>query len=129
MRWLRAERFTTTKARMASAAPSRDLAIPLARLDWAAPRCLDRVDGVGLASPGSGLTVGPVDLENLDVMIEEEPGQARAIRAGALHPDPLDAPEVAQPGEQLLVTGGRGGELTNTEQTPDRIQRGGDMDV
>jgi hypothetical protein len=93
------------------------------------PCGLDGIHGVGLASPGSGLTVGTVDLENLDVMIEEEPCEARAIGAGALHTDALDAPEVAQPGEQLFITSSRRRELTNTEQTPDRIQRGGDMDI
>ena len=62
-------------------------------------------------------------------MVKEEPGQASAIGAGALNPDPQDRAEGAQPNQQPLVARGRGSELFNAKQPADRIQGGGDMGV
>ena len=90
---------------------------------------LDGIQGIGLAPPGAGLAIRPVDLEDFHVVVQEEPRQPRAVGAGAHHPDSLDRSEAAQPREELLVAGGCRGELTDAEQAPDRVQRGGDMDI
>ena len=62
-------------------------------------------------------------------MVEEEPGQASAIGAGALDPDPQDRTEGAQPHEQPLVAGDGGSELFNAKEPADGIQDRGDMSV
>src|SRR3990170_3605805 len=91
VRWLRAERFTTRRARIASTAPSRVLALPEARPDCAA-------------------------LASLHAVVKEEPGQASAIGAGALDPDPQDRAKAAEPNEQPLVAGGGGSELLDAKE-------------
>lgn len=76
----RADRLATTSARIASTFPSRDLAAPRARPDSAAR-------AASIASSGS------VHLDDLDPGLAQKPGQARAVGAGALHPDPGHLPE------------------------------------
>jgi hypothetical protein len=56
-------------------------------------------------------------------------GQARAVAAGALDPDQGDGPEPAQPAQQAGVAGRGDRELPHAEQSPDGVQRGGDVRV
>ncbi|MDQ6784469.1 MAG: hypothetical protein M3063_13720 [Actinomycetota bacterium] len=57
------------------------------------------------------------------------PGEAGPVAAGALDPDHNDGPELAQPGGQIGVTGRGRRERLDAEQTPDRVEGGGNMDV
>lgn len=47
--------------------------------------------------------VGPVDLNDLDAVVEQVAGQAGAVAAAAFHPDQVKAAVAAQPAVQLLV--------------------------
>ena len=66
---------------------------------------------VGLAGPPAGLPVRAARLDDLDPGPAQEPGQARAAGAGALHPDPGHRPEPGQPAQQVTVPGRGGREL------------------
>ena len=57
------------------------------------------------------------------------PGQARAIRARALDPDPHDRTETAQPIGQLAITGRGRGERLHPQQSADAVQRRRHMHV
>jgi hypothetical protein len=61
---------------------------------------LDRVDRVGLALETSGLAVGTVDLDHVDLLITQQPGQSGSVDAGALTPDPRQLSESSHPGKQ-----------------------------
>jgi hypothetical protein len=55
--------------------------------------------------------------------------QSSAIRAGSLHPDPLELTQAPQPGQQGAVARGRGGEAAVAEQVADRVDRRSDVEV
>jgi hypothetical protein len=82
----------------------------LARARGPAAQCgpgrLDGIEGVGLAVVAPGLPVRPVDLDNLQALSPEEPGQSDAIGAGALDADLGHVAEPLEPGHQGLVAGG-----------------------
>jgi hypothetical protein len=57
------------------------------------------------------------------------PGQAGAVAAGALDPDQAHCPEPGQPAQQPGIPGRSDGELPDSEQPADRIQRGRDVGI
>jgi hypothetical protein len=79
------------------------------------PGGFDGVERVGLAAAAPGLAVGAVDLEDLDPGGLQEPAQPDAVGAGALNPDPGELSEAGQPGVQVLVAGGCGGERLDAQ--------------
>ena len=93
------------------------------------PGRADRVQGVGLALPAPVLAVGAVDLDDPDAGRGDVPGQSGAVTAGPFDPDQADRPEPAQPAEQAGVAGRGGREFPDAEQSPDRVQRGGNVHV
>ncbi len=64
------------------------------------------VDRVGLAAQPACLAVGPVDLDDLDALPAQVPGQPGAVGAGALDTDLVDLAVAAHPPEQFGVAGG-----------------------
>jgi hypothetical protein len=90
---------------------------------------LDGVGGIGLAGGSSGLTVGPVDLDDLDAGGIQVPGQPGAIGARALHADPGHLTEGTHPGQQLSIAGSAGRKRLDAQQAADIVQGRGDMDV
>jgi len=58
---------------------------------------------VGLATLPAEPPVRPVDLNDLDAVVEQVPGQAGVVAAGAFHPDQVKAAVASQPVAQLLV--------------------------
>ena len=93
----RAERLATTSTRMASTAPSRDLGLPARPTAQCGPGGFDGIEWVGLAAASPLLSVGPVDLDDLDAGPAQVTGQTRAIRAGALHADLGDVAKALEP--------------------------------
>ena len=93
------------------------------------PGSADRVQRVGLALPAPVLAVRAVHLDDPDAGGCHVPGQARAVAAGPLDPDQGDGPEPGQPAQQPGIAARRSGELPDTEQPADRVQRGGDVHV
>ncbi len=125
----RAERLATTRTRMASTAPSLDLGLAARSTTQGGPGGFDGVEGVGLAAAPALLAVGSVDLDDLDASPAQVAGQARAIGAGALNADLGDVAERLEPAQQRLVAGRIGGEALCAEQSTQRIERCGHMDV
>ncbi len=78
----------------------------------------DRVLGVALAAPAAALTVRAIHLDHPDPLAVQVPGQARAIGAGALHPDQVHLPEAAQPAQQVAVAGRGRRERLDAQQAP-----------
>ena len=62
-------------------------------------------------------------------MAPEESGQPGAIGAGALDADLVYLPEALKPGEQRLVAGRARLEGLRPEQSTERVQGGGNVDV
>ncbi len=93
------------------------------------PSRLDGVEGIGLATASALGPVGPVDLDHLDVCSAQVTGQARSIRARALHPDLGQRTEALEPGEQRPVAGRVGVEALRSKQCAEWVEGGGDMDV
>ena len=93
------------------------------------PRRADRIQRVGLALPVPVLPVGAVHLDDPDAGTGHVPGQARAVTTGALDADQGDTPELAQPFQQVSVSGCGGRELPHAQQPADAIQRGGHVHV
>ena len=56
-------------------------------------------------------------------------GQARTVRAGAFHPDPIHRPEAGQPPVQLGVTRRCRRERLDTQHPAVRVDRGRDMNI
>jgi hypothetical protein len=121
--------LATISARTASTAPSRPFGAPRARPDWAARAALTASSGPGLALPAAVLPAGPAGLHDPDAGCGDVAGQPGAVAAGALDPDQGDDPEPAQPAQQAGVAGRGDRELLHAEQSPDRVQRGGDVRV
>jgi hypothetical protein len=74
------------------------------------------IDRVGLATLAAEPPVRPVDLNDLDAVVEQVPGQAGAVAAGAFHPDQVKAPVASQPAVQLLVAAAISSELAIAQQ-------------
>jgi hypothetical protein len=90
---------------------------------------LDRVEGVGLAAASSLGPVRSVDLDDRDLGLAQELGQPRPIRAGALDAHLGHLAEGLEPGEQRLVAPRRRRERCGAEQSTERVQRSGNMNV
>ena len=128
VRSARALRLATISARIASTAPSRPFGAPRARPDWAARAALMHPAGRTCpAGAGPGGRSGPP--RRPGCRPRDVAGQACAVAAGALDPDQGDGPEPAQPAEQAGVAGRGDRELLHAEQSPDGVQRGGDVRV
>ena len=80
------------------------------------------IQRVGLALSSASPPVRPVDLDQLDLFAGQVAGQARAVGAGALHPDLDHATEAAHPGQQGPVPGRGGRELVIAQFPPILIQ-------
>ena len=93
------------------------------------PGGFDGVEGIGLAAATALLSIGSVDLDDLDAPSSQVASQAGPIRARALDADLGHVPEGLEPGQQRLVAGGVGLEALRAEQPPERVERGSHMDV
>ena len=90
---------------------------------------LHGVEAVGLAVPATGLTIGAIDLHHRHPHTAQEAGHAGPVGAGALHPDPPQRAERAQPGVQVGEPDRGRRERPDAEQTAVGVQRGGDVHV
>jgi hypothetical protein len=82
------------------------------------------VDRVGLAALPAGGPVWPVDLHDVDSAVQQDPGQAGAVAAGAFHPDGVQASVAAQQGEQPPVVTTISGELPVAQQPSPLVDDG-----
>src|ERR1700676_232939 len=89
----------------------------------------DRVDRIGLALHATKLTVGAIDLDHDQPTRLEITREARAVRAGSLHPDACDGTERAQPIMQRNEPDRGRRKRLDTEDTAIRVERGRDMIV
>ena len=96
----RADRLATIRTRMASTAPSLELALARTLPDRAARAAWTGIDRVGLALATTVLAVVPIDLDHLDPGSSEEPGQSGPIGTGPFHADFPDSSEADQPRKQ-----------------------------
>ncbi len=87
------------------------------------------VDRVGLAVPAAVLPVGSVNFDDVDVMVEEVPGQARTPRSGPFDPHAGHLPVAGQPGEEFTVAGRGRREGSAGDESTRRVDDGGDMHV
>ena len=62
-------------------------------------------------------------LDDLHPGSAQAAGEADAVGAGAFHADTGDGPEAAQPGQELAVSAGVGGEALNAKEPADVIER------
>jgi hypothetical protein len=58
-------------------------------------------------------------------MIQQEPGQASAVAAGAFHPDDVQVPVATKPAKQLPVAAAVSGELPVAQQPSLLVDDGG----
>ena len=93
------------------------------------PGCFDRIEGIGLATAPALLTIGSVDLDDLDAHPAQVAGQSGPIGTGALDADLGDVAEALEPREQGLVAGRIGGEALGAEQSTQRVEGRSNMDV
>ncbi len=75
----------------------------------------------------AGTAVRAVDLDDLGPSAAQVPGQPGAIRAGPLHAERLDRPQVTGPAVQLPVARGGGGRDELVKATSKRVERDGDV--
>ena len=75
----------------------------------------------------SGAAVGPVDLDHLEAVGVGEAGQAGAVGASALDPDPGHRPEAFGPGDQGDIAAGRSRESLGAKQPPGLVDDRGHM--
>jgi hypothetical protein len=85
--------------------------------------------GIALTPSATSLTVGSVDLDDVDRLAEQQARQPRSIGAGALDADELELAETSQPREQPSVTGGGRRERFDAEEPAGVVERSGDVDV
>jgi hypothetical protein len=90
---------------------------------------LDGVERIGLALVATGLAVGPVDLDDVDVIAPQEPGETSAVGTGALDANRCDLAEGFEPGEEGLVAIGIDRERLGADQSTQRIEGCGDVDI
>jgi hypothetical protein len=83
------------------------------------------VDRIRRAALAAGAPVWPVDLHHGDVLIQQEPGQAGAVAAGAVDPDRVWVPVATQPAQQLPGASTVGGELPVAQQSSLLVDDGG----
>ena len=88
-----------------------------------------RVDGVGLAAAAAHLAVRAVRIDDVDAGSREVPGEARAVGAGSLHADALDAAVAAEPSQQRRAAGGVRVERGAAQDPCGAVEDGGDMGV
>ena len=93
------------------------------------PGRFDCVEWIRLALTAPHQAVGPVDLHHGDVGRSQRSGHADAIGAGAFDTDEHHGAERLKPGQQAPVTAGVGGELLDTEQSADVVERSGNVQV
>ena len=93
------------------------------------PRRGFSVDGVGFAAPSAHLTVRAVHVDDVDAGGCEVPGEARAVGAGSLHADALDAAVAAEPLQQRRVAGGVRVERGAAQDPPGAVESGGNVGV
>ena len=84
------------------------------------------VDRIRLVALAASTPIRPVDLHDVDPTVEQQPGQASTVAAGAFHPDRLRLPVTAQPAQQLPVTTTVSGELP-VDQQPSLLVDDGSM--
>ena len=84
----------------ASTVPVPPLAWPRGTTRQRCPRRFDRVELVGLAVATTFLAVRAIDLDHRHTRRCEVAGQPRTVGAGALHADPLERTERAEPTRQ-----------------------------
>lgn len=65
----------------------------------------------------SGLTVGSIYLDHLEVLVRQEPGQSNTPRSSPFNPDPDDRAELGQPAEQGLIPGEISRKRFHTQQS------------
>ena len=87
------------------------------------------VDGVGLAAASAHLAVRAVHVDDVDAGSREVPGEARAVGAGSLHADALDAAVAAEPSQQRRVAGGVRFERDAAQDPPGAVKSGGNVGV
>jgi hypothetical protein len=84
------------------------------------------VDRVGLATLPAEPPVRPVDLHDAHPAVQQEPGQAGAVAAGAFDPDAVQVPVATKPAKQQLpVAATVGGELPVAQQPSLLVDDGG----
>ena len=71
-----------------------------------------RIVRIGLTRAPAALAVGPVDLDDGDLVGKDVPGQSGPVAAGAFDTDQLEGAEALEPAQQLLVAGARGARLS-----------------
>ena len=129
MRACRAERLATTRTLIASTAPSRVLAFPLAASGQRGPGGLNRVKGVGLAAAAPGLAVGPVNFDYFNPASTEKTGQVGSIGSGSFNPDLGDGTKALEPPEQFFVAGRRWGKGLRAQQGSQGVECRGYMNI
>ena len=111
MAWVRALMAvvrTTRSMRMASTGPVFALGVAWAVWASTARGGPLSVQWVGLSAGPAVLAILPVDLNDLDALANQEPGQPSTVAAGAFHPNCLELAVAAQPAQQGRVAS-RGG--------------------
>jgi hypothetical protein len=83
------------------------------------------VDRVGLATLPAEPPVRPVDLHDVDAVVEQVSGQAGAVAAAAFHSDQVQAAVASQPAVQLLVAIAVSSELAIGQQPALLVDDGG----
>jgi len=87
------------------------------------------VEGVGLATPPTSGTVGPVDRHDHLTVAAQEPRQPHAVGAGALNTPGVKLAEPTGPGEQATVAAGGGGHADGVQAAAELIFGVGDVDI
>ena len=124
MRPCLAERRATRKARIASTAPSRVFACPVAWPDWRSAGRRDGVDRVGLAVAASQLAVRAIHLHDGHALGVQEASESGSVATGPFDADTLDRTESPKPGEQRAVAGPGRRERPYPELSATLIERG-----
>jgi hypothetical protein len=75
------------------------------------------------------LAVGPVHLDDCNTASAQEPAEPGSIGTGPFDADLGHLSEVLEPAQQRLVAGGIGTERLGSDQSPERIERGGNVIV
>ncbi len=86
------------------------------------PGSRDGIFGIGLALAPAALAIGTIHLDDADPFVLKVTSEPGAIGAGPFDTDQLDRAEVAQPPQQLLVSGFGGAEALHAEQGPSLVQ-------